>query len=80
MRGREFIKLVGGGPTLLSVAARAQQPATPIIGGLLMIPADDPEAKVRDDAFLHRARNQSFRRRTKRRLDCGTKSHYWGSS
>lgn len=52
MERREFVTLLGGAMAALPASAAAQSASTPTIGVLIATAADDPESKVRFEAFV----------------------------
>jgi putative tryptophan/tyrosine transport system substrate-binding protein len=58
MRRREFITLIGGTAMMLPLAARAQQPAMPMIG--VLWPAAAPPAAPRMESFTQALRQLGF--------------------
>jgi putative ABC transport system substrate-binding protein len=57
VRRRDFIRLLSGAAATWPLAARAQQPAMPVIGVLMPYAQNDPEALLRVEA-LHRGLQQ----------------------
>jgi ABC-type uncharacterized transport system substrate-binding protein len=69
MKRREFITLLGGAPAVWPLAARAQQPAMPVIGVLIAIEESDPEAQARVTAFRQGLEALGWVDRRKVRID-----------